>query len=113
MTLRDHFAAKALDALQAEVTRRGTVLMLAGLCPACTKDEAKQHFADVAALQDEIERLTNDDTLEELSEDDEACVDEEESDDGICPNCDGSGEGMYEGTRCSACRGKGVRTCPH
>lgn len=28
-------------------------------------------------------------------------------DDSICPSCDGSGEGMHEGTRCFACRGKG------
>lgn len=27
--------------------------------------------------------------------------------DGYCPSCDGSGEGMHEGTRCSACHGKG------
>ena len=26
---------------------------------------------------------------------------------GICPACSGSGEGMYEGTRCRVCRGKG------
>jgi len=26
---------------------------------------------------------------------------------GICPACAGSGEGMYDGTRCSSCRGKG------
>ena len=25
-----------------------------------------------------------------------------------CSNCAGSGEGMYDGTRCSSCRGKGV-----
>lgn len=26
---------------------------------------------------------------------------------GICPTCSGSGEGMYEGTRCSSCKGRG------
>lgn len=26
---------------------------------------------------------------------------------GICPNCSGSGEGQYEGTRCSSCKGSG------
>jgi DnaJ-class molecular chaperone len=25
-----------------------------------------------------------------------------------CSNCAGSGEGMYDGTRCRSCRGKGV-----
>jgi DnaJ-class molecular chaperone len=28
--------------------------------------------------------------------------------DSICPNCSGSGEGQYEGTRCSSCKGSGV-----
>lgn len=34
---------------------------------------------------------------------------EEESgeQDDYCPYCLGSGEGQYEGTRCSACKGKG------
>lgn len=26
---------------------------------------------------------------------------------GICPACNGSGEGQYDGTRCSTCKGKG------
>ncbi len=26
---------------------------------------------------------------------------------GVCPNCSGSGEGRYEGTRCSSCKGTG------
>ena len=37
-------------------------------------------------------------------------LDEDEPEDyepGICPACSGSGEGMYEGTRCSTCKGKG------
>lgn len=25
-----------------------------------------------------------------------------------CSKCAGSGEGMYDGTRCSSCRGRGV-----
>lgn len=25
----------------------------------------------------------------------------------ICPYCNGSGEGMYDGTRCSTCKGSG------
>lgn len=29
-------------------------------------------------------------------------------DSSTCPYCSGSGEGPYEGTRCSACRGWGV-----
>lgn len=31
----------------------------------------------------------------------------DEADD-ICPNCNGSGEGMYEGQRCWQCKGKGT-----
>lgn len=26
----------------------------------------------------------------------------------ICPHCDGSGEGMYDGSSCYSCRGTGV-----
>lgn len=26
---------------------------------------------------------------------------------GLCPHCSGSGEGQYEGCRCSSCKGKG------
>lgn len=28
--------------------------------------------------------------------------------DDTCPVCNGSGEGQYDGTRCSTCRGSGV-----
>lgn len=30
------------------------------------------------------------------------------NDDDICSYCNGSGEGMYDGTRCSACGGSGA-----
>ncbi len=33
---------------------------------------------------------------------------EEEEGDEICGQCNGSGEGMYDGSRCSACGGSGV-----
>jgi hypothetical protein len=33
------------------------------------------------------------------------CKDEDEED--ICRVCNGSGEGMYDGSRCYACKGKG------
>ena len=26
----------------------------------------------------------------------------------ICPQCNGSGEGMYDGSRCSSCKGTGT-----
>lgn len=42
---------------------------------------------------------------------DEACDMADECDDeyepGICTHCNGSGEGMYDGTRCNWCKGKG------
>ena len=31
-----------------------------------------------------------------------------DDDDEICPACNGSGEGMYDGTRCRSCGGSGV-----
>lgn len=30
-----------------------------------------------------------------------------DSEPGICPACNGSGEGMHEGTRCVTCKGAG------
>ena len=32
----------------------------------------------------------------------------ENHDEEICSDCNGSGEGMYEGTRCITCHGSGV-----
>jgi len=29
-------------------------------------------------------------------------------DEQICPRCNGSGEGQYEGTKCYACNGSGI-----
>lgn len=31
-----------------------------------------------------------------------------EDDEPICPQCSGSGEGMYDGTTCGKCKGSGV-----
>lgn len=31
----------------------------------------------------------------------------EEEEGSICPNCNGSGEGMYDGSTCSQCKGRG------
>ena len=31
-----------------------------------------------------------------------------DDDDDYCTTCSGSGEGMYDGTRCPACKGRGV-----
>jgi hypothetical protein len=32
---------------------------------------------------------------------------EEDDEEGICPSCNGSGEGMHEDTACPACKGRG------
>ena len=39
------------------------------------------------------------------SDDDVQVVENEEG--GYCPACAGSGEGQYEGSRCSTCKGRG------
>jgi len=39
--------------------------------------------------------------------DDDSDIDNPNPDD-MCPACDGSGEGQYDGTRCQKCNGKGV-----
>jgi hypothetical protein len=31
----------------------------------------------------------------------------DDSEPGICPACNGSGEGMHEGTTCGTCKGEG------
>lgn len=33
---------------------------------------------------------------------------EEDDEPGICPQCDGSGEGQHDGTRCTKCNGGGL-----
>jgi hypothetical protein len=33
---------------------------------------------------------------------------DDDAEEGYCPNCSGSGEGMYDGSRCSSCKGSGV-----
>ena len=33
--------------------------------------------------------------------------DQDDSEPGICPACNGSGEGMHEGTTCRTCKGEG------
>ena len=47
--------------------------------------------------------------VKQLEEDeiDEILEDEDDSDQ-ICPHCNGSGEGQYDGTTCRFCKGKGV-----
>jgi len=37
-------------------------------------------------------------------------VDEDEDEPNICKDCNGSGEGMYDGTRCGFCGGSGEST---
>ena len=37
-----------------------------------------------------------------------ACKDNLDNEDAICGNCNGSGEGMWDGSTCRVCRGSGV-----
>ena len=37
----------------------------------------------------------------------EHATEPEEDEEGICPSCSGSGEGMFDGTRCLTCCGRG------
>lgn len=52
--------------------------------------------------RDDLFMIENDAEEEETNE-----ADDEE---GICPTCSGSGEGMHEGATCRSCRGSGVYT---
>ena len=36
----------------------------------------------------------------------------DDDDPDICPTCNGSGEGQYDGTHCRSCRGSGVLRYP-
>ena len=36
-----------------------------------------------------------------------SCDTEDDEEEGYCPACSGSGEGMYDGTKCSSCHGSG------
>ncbi len=42
----------------------------------------------------------------------ETCNATGEIDDLTCPQCNGSGEGMHDGTKCSSCGGSGVEKEP-
>ena len=71
-------------------------------------------FFIVAWTPDEMEGMDNE-AREEMEDRlimrgndilDELRTDEDEDD--TCPTCRGCGEGMYDGTSCSTCKGKGV-----
>jgi DnaJ-class molecular chaperone len=47
--------------------------------------------------------------VKQLDEEDiEEILEDEDDSENICAACNGSGEGQYDGTRCSHCKGKGV-----
>jgi len=58
------------------------------LCPGCGTE--LYDAADAAALCDDCE------------------PDDEDDANNYCTNCPGSGEGMYDGTRCNVCNGSGI-----
>lgn len=45
---------------------------------------------------------------DEMIEDDPQDEDFEDDEDPICHYCNGSGEGMYDGSRCGFCKGTGI-----
>ena len=45
---------------------------------------------------------------DEPEDDESTVIEEDEDDDDICIHCNGSGEGQYDGTRCSWCKGRGA-----
>ena len=72
----------------------------------------KQGYCLVWWGPDELEGLGKGD-IEEMSEmltdhGEDFIQENVEDEPGICTNCNGSGEGMYDGSRCSSCSGKGV-----
>jgi hypothetical protein len=48
-------------------------------------------------------RFQHDEREEEVNKEND-----EDDEEGYCLNCSGSGEGMYDGSRCSSCKGSGV-----
>lgn len=61
------------------------------------QDNDFQKMDDARAVVDQLDEIIND--LDDMIA---------ESEPGICPVCSGSGEGQYDGTTCSSCRGSGV-----
>lgn len=59
--------------------------------------ELEKLWEELEALEEEV-RYTKS-RIEEL---------EDELEGEICGNCSGSGEGQYDGTSCTVCKGKGV-----
>ena len=57
-----------------------------------TRAEAAPTLARVAAKYKAIKEIADDE------------------DESICPTCNGSGEGMYDGSRCGHCGGSGVES---
>ena len=69
-------------------------------------------YAVVIFNPDELRGVSTDGIEERMIEKGNEYIDmnatePEEGEEGICPGCSGSGEGMYEGTRCMTCHGRG------
>lgn len=47
------------------------------------------------------------DLADEIDEPHDPTASDDDDDDHACPNCDGTGEGMFDGQRCITCHGKG------
>lgn len=70
-----------------------------------TKEEAVRHALSLVSPGIELVRQMSQDPA---NTDDECDEDEDEDDyDDICALCDGTGEGQFDGQRCTRCRGRG------
>lgn len=76
-----------------------------------TKEEAVRHALSLISPGIELIRQMSQDpdsTDDEYGEDDdEYDEDNYDDDDDICALCDGTGEGQFDGQRCTRCRGRG------
>ena len=70
-----------------------------------TKEEAVRHALSLVSPGIELVRQLSQDPANTDNE----CEDDEDEDDydDICALCDGTGEGQFDGQRCTRCRGRG------
>ena len=69
---------------------------MATVLACCLASDKSPYAKDAAALLDLLRDLEAD-----------SDEDDEPDDAGICSTCNGSGEGMYDGSTCRDCRGSG------
>jgi len=74
----------------------------------CSRLHGQGTVCSTEASPDELVRIAE--TVQRIEEEErEAEEDEDEDEDETCADCNGSGEGQYDGTSCRSCGGAGVR----